>query len=63
MSNTSNSPEALHDEWVSTEKKVKDGFVNPGTPSAPLVTREQMASATIKGNGADVMRKHIVTNK
>lgn len=54
------SPEALHDVGQSKEKKVKDGFVNPGTPEAALVTREQMTQATIKGNGAEVLRNNLV---
>lgn len=54
------NPEALHDICQSTEKAVMDGFVNPGTPADPLVTREQMTQATIKGNGADVLKANII---
>ena len=39
---------------------VQDNFVNPGTPAAPLVTRDQMTQATIKGNGADVLKANII---
>lgn len=54
------NPEALHDISMSTEKMVQDKFVNPGTPEAPLVTREQIAQATIKGNGSEVLRANII---
>lgn len=60
MANFQENPEALHDVGVSTEKKVSDNFVNPGTPSSPLVSREQMTQATIKGNGADVLKANII---
>lgn len=54
------NPEALHDISQSKEKMVADTFVNPGTPEAALVTREQMTKATIKGNGADVLKANII---
>jgi hypothetical protein len=54
------NPEALHDVCQDTGKKVGDGFVNPGTPASPLVTREQMTQATIKGSGADVLKANII---
>lgn len=54
------NPEALHDVGQSKEKMVNDTFVNPGTPASPLVTREQMTQATIKGNGADVLKANII---
>lgn len=54
------NPEALHDVGMSTEKMVSDNFVNPGTPESPLVTRENMTQATIKGNGADVLKANII---
>ena len=54
------NPEALHDIGQSKEKMVSDNFVNPGTPESPLVTRDQMTQATIKGNGADVLRANII---
>lgn len=54
------NPEALHDIGQSKEKMVSDNFVNPGTPESPLVTREQMTQATIKGNGADVLKANII---
>lgn len=54
------NPEALHDIGQSTEKMVADNFVNPGTPKAALVTRDQMTQATIKGNGADVLKANII---
>ena len=54
------NPEALHDISQSTEKMVKDTFVNPGTPASPLVSRDQMTQATIKGNGADVLKANII---
>ena len=56
----SGNPEALHDIGQSKEKQVKDNFVNPGTPESPLVTREQMTQATVKGNGASVLRDNII---
>lgn len=54
------NPEALHDVGMSTEKMVSDNFVNPGTPESPLVARENMTQATIKGNGADVLKANII---
>lgn len=54
------NPEALHDLGQSKEKMVKDNFVNPGTPDAPLVTRDQMSSGTIKGNGADILKANLI---
>ena len=51
------NPEALHDIGQSTQKMVSDNFVNPGTP---LVNRDQMTQATIKGNGADVLKANII---
>lgn len=54
------NPEALHDIGQSTEKMVADTFVNPGTPAAALVSRDQMTQATIRGNGADVLKANII---
>lgn len=54
------NPEALHDVGQSKERMVDDKFVNPGTPASPLVSREQMTQATIKGNGAEVLRNNII---
>lgn len=54
------NPESLHDISRNTTKAVADNFVNPGTPSAALVTREQMTQATIKGDGADIMKANII---
>lgn len=54
------NPEALHDISQSTQKMVQDNFVNVGTPTSPLVSREQMTQATIKGNGADVLKANII---
>jgi hypothetical protein len=54
------NPEALHDIGQDLSKKVKDAFVHPGTPSAPLVTRDQMTSATIKGAGTEELRKNLI---
>lgn len=55
-----NNPEALHDVGQSKEKMVADNFVNPGTPASPLVSREQMTQATIRGNGSEVMRGNLI---
>lgn len=54
------NPEALHDVGQTKEKLVKDNFVNPGTPEKPLVSREQMTQATIKGNGSDILKANII---
>lgn len=54
------NPEALHDIGHSKQKMVNDNFVNPGTPESPLVARDQMTQATIKGNGADVLKANII---
>lgn len=54
------NPEALHDIWVSKDKKVGDKFVSPRIPDRPLVSREQMTQATIRGNGSDILKKDLV---
>lgn len=54
------SPEALHDVGQDKSKKVSDNFVNPGTPESALVSRDQMTQATIKGNGADVLKANLI---
>lgn len=54
------NPEALHDVAQKTQKVVSDGFVNPGTPANPLVTREQMTQATIKGNASETLRGNLI---
>lgn len=54
------NPEALHDIGQSKERMVSDNFVNPGTPESPIVNRDQMTQATIKGNGADVLKANII---
>ena len=54
------NPEALHDVGQGKEKMVKDEFVNPGTPASPLVTREQMTQATIKGSGAETLKNNLI---
>lgn len=60
MADMNFSPEALHDVGQSKEKMVSDNFVNPGTPASPLVSRESMTQATIKGNGADILKANII---
>ena len=60
MTGQTGAPEALHDIGQSKEKMVKDNFVNPGTPDSPLVAREQMTQATIKGNGAETLKANII---
>ena len=54
------NPEALHDVGQDKSLKVGPDFVNPGTPEEALVNREQLYSATIRGNGADVLKKNII---
>ena len=54
------NPEALHDIGQSKAPMVGEKFVNPGTPDAPLVNREQMTQATIKGNGADILKANLI---
>lgn len=54
------NPEALHDIGQNLGKQVSDKFVNPGTPEAPLVSREQMTQATIRGNGSEILRTSII---
>lgn len=60
MAMNNSNPEALHDIGQGKEKQVSDKFVNPGTPDAALVSREQITQATIKGNGAEVLKKNII---
>lgn len=54
------NPEALHDIGQGKEKMVGDKFVNPGTPASPLVSREQMTQATIRGNGANILKANLI---
>lgn len=54
------NPESLHDIAHETTVKVGANFVNPGTPDAPLVSREQMTQATIKGGGAEVLKSKLI---
>lgn len=56
----SGNPEALHDVGQGKEKMVSDSFVNPGTPASPLVSYAQMTQATIKGNGADILKANLI---
>lgn len=54
------NPEALHDIGQNKGMQVGEKFVNPGTPSAPLVNREQMTQATVKGNGNNVLKDNLI---
>ena len=54
------NPEALHDICQDKGMQVNPKFVNPGTPETPLVSRENMTQATIKGNGADILKANLV---
>ena len=54
------NPEALHDIGQNKGMKKEKKFVNPGTPSAPLVSREQMTQATVKGNGNNVLKDNLI---
>lgn len=60
MTQGNQNPEALHDVGQSLEKQVGDGFVNPGTPASPLVSREQMTQAAVKGAANETLRKSII---
>ena len=60
MAMNTGNPESLHDVCQDNGKKVNDNFVNPGTPASPLVTKEQMTQATIKGSGAEVLKANII---
>lgn len=54
------NPEALHDVASTTKKLVQDKFVNSGIPEEPLVTRDQMAQATVKGDGSKKLSDNII---
>lgn len=54
------NPEALHDVGQDKGMKVTEKFVNPGTPDAAIVSREQMTQATIKGDGAKVLQQNLI---
>jgi len=54
------TPEALHDVCQDKAIKTSQTFVNPGTPEAALVKREDMMQATLRGNGSDVLRENII---
>lgn len=54
------NPEALHDIGQNKGMQVDEFFANPGTPSAPLVSREQMTQATVKGNGNNVLKDNLI---
>lgn len=54
------NPEDLHDIASTTKKLVQDTFVNEGIPEEPLVTREQMTQATVKGDGSKKLSDNII---
>jgi len=54
------NPEALHDIAASTTRVVSDNFVNPGTPSAPLVTAEQRRTGKIEGKATETLRSNLI---
>jgi len=54
------NPEALHDVGHDKAQKVNEKFVNPGTPEAALVNRENMTQATIRGNGTEVLKNNLI---
>ena len=54
------NPEALHDIGQDKAVKVGANFVNPGTPDAALVSREQMTQATLRGNGAEILKANLI---
>lgn len=54
------NPEALHDIGQTKRPLVGPKFVNPGTPESALVSREQMTQATVKGNGAEVLKNNLI---
>ena len=60
MQNSNQNPEALHDVAQEKTQKVGEKFVNPGTPEAPLVSREQMTQATIKSNGTEILKGNLI---
>ena len=60
MADFNANPEALHDVGQDKGAKVSEKFVNPGTPEAPLVSREQMTQATIKGNGSEILKANLI---
>lgn len=54
------NPEALHDIGQDKGMQVNAKFVNPGTPASPLVSRDNMTQATIKGNGSDILKANLI---
>lgn len=60
LNRTQGFPESLHDIAQSQASPVGANFVNPGTPASALVSREQMAQATIRGNGASVLKANLI---
>lgn len=54
------NPEALHDVGQDKGQKVSEKFVNPGTPESPLVSRENMTQATVRGNGQEILRSNLI---
>lgn len=52
--------EALHDVGHDKAQKVGEKFVNPGTPEAPLASRESMTQATIRGNGSEILKNNLI---
>ena len=54
------NPEALHDVGQDKSIRVNEKFVNPGTPESPLVSREQMTQATIKGSGTEILKANLI---
>lgn len=55
-------PESLHNiaQGDDKAKKSVDGFINPGTPEAPLVSMEDRKTGVISGTATDKLRKNLV---
>lgn len=54
------SPEALHDVAKGLDKQTTDEFVNPGTPTSPLVSMGDRKTGEVAGSGTAKLRENLV---
>lgn len=52
-------PEALHSMSKDLDKKSQDGFLNPGTPAAPLVGMADRKTGQVNGGASDALRSRL----
>jgi hypothetical protein len=54
------NPESLHQKGAGKEMKTESAFVNPGTPDAPLVKREDLPNPVVSSKGTQALRSNLI---